>query len=90
MVDIVFQRDKHRAVALDEGNRIGECTFSDTGKVWIIDHTEVSSEYSGQGIARRLVDTIVYEARKEGIKLAATCPYALKVFKEDKYKDILV
>lgn len=90
MVEIKFQDTHHRAVALDDGKVIGECTFSHSDKVWIIDHTFVRSDYGGQGLARKLVDCIVDEARAAGIKLAATCPYAIKVFREDKYKDIIV
>ncbi len=90
MVKVVFDKENNRAVALDGEREIGESTFSASARLWIIDHTQVDEAYGGQGIARRLVDTIVDEARREGIKLTATCPYAAKVFKEEKYQDIIL
>lgn len=88
MPDITFERERRRAVARDEGKEIGESTFSTSEKIWIIDHTFVDKAYGGQGIARRLVDAIVAEARQAGIKLTATCPYAAKLFKEEQYRDV--
>lgn len=90
MIEVKFEREKNRSAAYDNGAEIGECTFSSSDKIWIIDHTFVDSIYGGQGIARKLVDAVVDAARSEGVKLSATCPYAIKVFKEDKYSDILV
>lgn len=89
MIRIKFDQGVNRAIAVDKGKQIGECTFSVSDKIWIIDHTFVEPEYGGQGIARKLVDKIVDEARKAGVRLTATCPYAVKVFKDYKYKDII-
>lgn len=90
MVDIAFDAAGKRAVARDGEKEIGECTFSASDRLWIIDHTQVDAAYGGQGIARRLVDAIVEEARRQGVRLTATCPYAVKVFKEEKYQDIVL
>lgn len=89
MVRIEFHRDSNRAVAMIGDEQVGECTFNDSGSVWTIDHTFVEPQYGGQGIARRLVDSIVDDAVKAGAKLAATCSYACKVFKDEKYKAAL-
>lgn len=89
MVRIEFHRDSNRSVAMVGDKQVGECTFYDSDSVWVIDHTFVEPQYGGQGIARRLVDAIVDEAVKAGAKLAATCSYACKVFKDEKYKDAL-
>lgn len=91
MVEIKFENGK-RAYATDQDKVIGESSFSGSDKIWIIDHTEVDPDYSGQGIARKLVDRVVEEARAQDKKLTATCPYALKVFSEspEEYKDVLI
>lgn len=90
MVEIVFQGENARSLAKDDGRVIGECTFSSSGGVWTVDHTRVDREYGGQGIARRLVDSVAEEARRSGVKLGATCSYAVKVFSEPEYGDISV
>ncbi len=89
MIEIKFEDDKNRAAIYDGAEEIGYCTFSRSEKIWIIDHTCVSSAYGGQGLARKVVDKIIDTARERGIKIAATCPYALKVLKDEQYKDIL-
>lgn len=91
MIDIKFNEEKHQSEAIDGGKVIGYSHFSKSEKIWIIDHTIVSQGYEGQGIARKLVDKIVENARNNNIKLAATCTYALKLFTtKDEYKDIFV
>lgn len=90
-MEIVFEEDKKRSIALDSGNKVGECDFKIKDGYWTIVHTEVDKDYSGQGIARKLVDKIVDEARDRDIKLKATCPYALKLFEShDEYSDVFV
>lgn len=89
MVDIVFEKDNKRAAAFDSKENIGECTFSQSEKIWIIDHTFVNDNYKGQGLARKLVDKVVEEAKKAGAKIIPLCPYALSLFqKNEKYNDI--
>lgn len=89
MIEVRFEEDKQRAALYDGTKEIGACTFSQSEKIWIIDHTLVSSEYGGQGLARKLVDAVIDAAKERGVKIAATCPYALKVLTEAKYRDIL-
>ncbi|WBW50499.1 GNAT family N-acetyltransferase [Peptoniphilus equinus] len=91
MITIKFERNKGRAAAYDSDKIIGESTFSDSKNLWIIDHTTVEDGYTGQGIAKQLVEAIVDAARQEGIQLTATCPYALKLFsKSHDYDDVLL
>ena len=42
-------------------------------------HTEVSKLYQGQGIARKLVESIIENAQKYNKNLIAECSYAKKV-----------
>ena len=78
MADIQFQREHNRAVAVADGNVIGECTFQDLGDTWVIDHTGVKEEYGGRGIAKQLVLCVMEQAKVARVQLSATCPYAKK------------
>ena len=91
MIEYVFDKDDNRSVAIDGDKLVGESVFSDAGNIWIIDHTIVAEQYEGQGIAKKLVEMVVDEARKAKLKLMATCPYALKLFRStDIYDDVLL
>ena len=90
MIEVRFEEDKNRSAIYDGNNEIGEYTFSKSATIWIIDHTSVLPAYNGQGLARKLVDAVVDAARERGIKVGATCPYAVKVLKEEQYKEIVI
>ena len=47
-------------------------------------HTIVNSKYQGQGIARKLVESIIDNAKEAKIKVIADCSYAKKVLDESK------
>ena len=53
MIEIKFEKENNKSVAYDNKTKIGECVFIEDGKYWNIVHTEVSSLYQGQGIARK-------------------------------------
>lgn len=89
MVEVVFEKECHRSAAYDGTENIGEGIFTPSEKIWTIDSIRVDEKHSGQGIARKLVDEIVGEARREGVKITPICPYALHLFqKEEIYSDI--
>lgn len=91
MIDINYKAQEQRSVALDGDREIGECTYLSDGKIWTINHTFVSPEYGGQGIAKSLVERLVAEARQAGVGLAATCSYAVRLFeKTNAYDDVVV
>jgi len=78
MIQIIFEKENKRAVAYDEEKQIGECDFEIIKDTYNIYHTEVSNDYQGQGIASRLVDCVVENAKKTNMKITATCSYAKK------------
>ena len=82
MIEIAFEKEKNRVVALDNGNIIGECDFTILGDAWNIVHTIVNSKYQGQGIARKLVESVIDSAKEAKIKVIADCSYAKKVLEE--------
>lgn len=89
-IDIVFEDESHRSVAFAGLEAIGECEVSVCGTLWIITHTEVRPAYGGQGIARRLVDAVVDEARRRHVRIDPLCPYAKRLMEDsDVYRDVL-
>ena len=79
MIEIKFEELKKQAVAYDEDINVGECDYEEEEDTWNIIHTSVIDSYSGQGIARRLVETIIENAEKRNKKLVADCWYAKKI-----------
>ena len=58
MIEIVFKLDENKAIAYDSEKKVGECDFEEIDDIWNITHTEVDSDYQGQGIARKLVENV--------------------------------
>ena len=85
MLEIKFDKQNNKSVAYDNNNQIGECDFIETEEYWNIVHTEVSALYQGQGIARKLVENIIENAKKYNKNLISDCSYAKKVL--DKIKE---
>ena len=76
-MDIRFEKNK--AVAYDGTIEIGKCEFLEVENKWNIVHTEVKSDYQGQGIARKLVECVIEKAKIYNKDLIADCSYAKKV-----------
>lgn len=90
-VAVAFEEAANRSAAYKEGELIGECEFSVSEQIWIIDHTGVRPAYGGQGIARRLVEKVIEEARARQIKILPLCSYASKMMEgKTEYQDVLV
>lgn len=79
MIEIKFDKNNNKSIAYDNDIKIGECEFIELEEVWNIIHTEVSKLYQGQGIARRLVESIAENAKQYNKSLIAECSYAKKV-----------
>lgn len=84
MIEIKFDKDKNRSVAYNNVEEVGECVFVKQKDQWNIVHTEVNSNYQGQGIARKLVENIIENAKKYRKKVIAECSYAQKVINNKK------
>ena len=74
MIKISFKENK--SVANDGDKQIDECDFLEKEDTWNIVHTEVNEAYQGQGIARKLVECIIENAKEMNKKLVAECSYA--------------
>lgn len=67
-----------------DGHKIAEQAYRRTDDHHIvIVHTEVDDSLRGQGVARRLLDTLVAWARSTGTRVGATCTYAKGQFAKD-------
>ena len=83
MIEIVFKLDENKTIAYDSEKKIGECDFEEIDDIWNITHTEVDSAYQGQGIAKKLVENVIQNAKTLNKKLEATCSYAKKIIEKD-------
>lgn len=74
----------------EDGKRIAEMTYTTAGETgFIIDHTEVDESLRGQKVGDKLLAEAVHHAREKGLKIYATCPFALaKLKKTAEYADV--
>lgn len=79
MIEYVFDEQKHMSAALDGEKLVGVCQYDVSAQGWAIVHTEVSPDYHGMGIARRLVEMVSRKAESQGIPVIPVCSYAKKV-----------
>ena len=86
MININFVKYESRAVAYDGENLIGLCEYIENEDTWNIVHTEVNSNYQGQGIARKLVECVLNNAPKYNKIVIADCSYAQKVIEKNNSK----
>ena len=79
MIEIKFDKEQKQSIAYDDNKKIGQCDYIEDENCWNIVHTEVNKLYQGQGIARKLVESIIENAKKYNKNLIADCSYAKKV-----------
>jgi len=68
---------KGRYVARIDGiDAEAQLTYSRAGRELIIaDHTEVPDVFRGRGLGRMLATRMVEDARRDGVKIYALCPF---------------
>lgn len=74
---------ENAAVALEEGKRAGICEVVKRKSFWIITHTEVDPAMKGQGIAGKLLEEVMRQAGKAGVKVKPFCSYAVRAFQKN-------
>ena len=66
---------------------VGRMTYTWSGTYkFIIDHTEVNPDFSGQNVGKKLVLQAAQYARENNFKIVPTCSFAKSIF--DKTKEI--
>ena len=90
MDEISIEFKDNKGVAFVGDSEIGVCEFNVLDDKWVIVHTEVNSNYRGSGIAKKLLDRVVAEARNKNIKIIPKCEYAIKVMVgKNEYSDVI-
>lgn len=74
-----------------DGKKVALMTYSKAGASRIIiDHTEVDDSMQGEGVGKKLVEKGVEFARKNNLKVLATCSFAKSVIDETpEFQDVL-
>jgi len=86
MADIRIERDltptKGRYIARIDGiEGEGELTFSRASPTLVIaDHTFAPDSMRGLGVAKAMVERLIFDARSDGFKIFALCPYVRSQF----------
>lgn len=73
-------RGEYRAHPSDS-EAIGRLTYKKNGDVYVADHTLVPPEIGGRGIAAKLVEALIADARDEGFKIVPQCSYVDAAFR---------
>ena len=82
--------DKGRYHLLVDGAEAGELDYRMDGDVRVFVHTGVRDAYEGHGLAGQLAQHVLDDARANGIKIGATCPYVRSYLeKHPEYQDLL-
>ena len=71
----------HAKVA--DSDVIGRLTYSQKGDVVTADHTIVPPEIGGRGVAAKLVEALIADARKTGFKIVPQCSYIEAAFRRN-------
>ena len=90
-IELKLEANGKGAFVIEQGDkRMAEMGIGISGGNIIIYHTEVSQELKGQGIAPKLLATMVQYARDHNLKVIALCTYVSSQFKRhpEQYADI--
>lgn len=60
---------------------VGRLTWKRRGAVRVADHTTVPPEIGGRGVAARLVEALVADARAQGFRIEPECSYVDAAFR---------
>lgn len=92
MTNQIVKGDHKFYIGKDEKNPIAEITYKvESNNVINVDHTYVSDELRGQGIAGKLVKVMTDFAREENLKIIPTCPYVKNKMEDTPaYHDLIV
>lgn len=76
---------------LDDRKQVGKINYTWAGpNKFIIDHTEVDSEYSGEGLGKKLVKASVDFAKENKLKIIPLCAFAKKIIEGKKeFQEVL-
>ena len=74
-----------------DGARLAEITWIESDGVMTMNHTYVSDELRGQGVAKKLLDEAANYARTNHLKMKPVCSYVVTAFeKSEAYNDVKI
>ena len=74
-----------------DGQVIAEISWTMLSDVMVMDHTFVSPDLRGQGVAKKLLDRAADYARENNLKMEPICSYVVTAFERyDDYNDLKV
>ncbi|WP_421851742.1 GNAT family N-acetyltransferase [Novosphingobium sp.] len=80
---------EYQARVTDSG-AVGRLTWVRRGDVLTTEHTLVPSEIGGRGIAGKLVEALIADARAQGWKIVPECSYVAAAFRRHpEWADLL-
>lgn len=88
---VVFKNSVYGEVLLFSNEKqAGKMDISVSDGKLTVFHTEVNSEYEGQGFAKLLLNQLVSYAKEHQLKIVPLCPYVLLQFKRHpgEYDDV--
>ncbi|MER2088306.1 MAG: GNAT family N-acetyltransferase [Sporosarcina sp.] len=75
----------------ENGKMLAEITWTILGDVMVMDHTYVSPDLRGQGVAKKILDRAADYAREQVLKMEPVCSYVVTAFERYKeYEDVKV
>lgn len=75
---------------VEDSTAIGRMTWVRHGEVLTTEHTLVPPEIGGRGIAGKLVEALIADARVQGWKIVPECSYVAVAFKRHpEWADLL-
>jgi len=75
---------------LADSDAVGRLTWVERDGVHIADHTLVPPEIGGRGVAARLVEALVADARENGFRIEPMCSYVAVAFRRHpEWSDLL-
>lgn len=90
-IELKLNSEHRGAFVIEEGEtRLAEMVVAASDGNLIVYHTQVSDQLRGQGVASKLLDSMVEYARKNGLKVVPLCSYVHAQFSRhpQQYEDI--
>lgn len=80
----IKERNNTLVLLNDKRQAVGEMGFSKNSDVLIVTRTFINPAFRGQGLAELLMNRAVEIAKKENLKISATCSYGVKCIENHK------
>ena len=89
-IQLIDKDDRKAFVIEDDGQIVAEMEVTMTPSTMTVHHTNVDDKLKGQGVAQKLLASMVSYARGNGMLVVPLCPYVHAQFKRhpDQYSDI--